>query len=149
MEPFSLAQKLASLAQADLDIASSYEEALRQVSEPVINERLTKYRQEHLGRFQELADIVVDMGAEPPYGPSGTGFVEKNRAFEQAPGNTEGLLRLLYREETAVAQAYREAATWELSLKARALVENGCGGEKNHLLFLKQAMETAGGNRED
>lgn len=150
MSDVAMARKLRTLAQAELDTASVYEQALNRVSEPVIKDQLSKYRREHVSHFQKLVECIVDLGGEIPRrqtGPLESVFRELPAAGAEA--DLQGILRFLHGQETHTHQAYLEASQGELSLKAQALVDNGCSEEKQHLLFLEEALKSrrAGGGK--
>lgn len=141
MSVSAMAEKLLSLAQADLDLAAIYEQALTRVSEPVIKERLSKYRQEHVSHFQELADCIVDMGVDMPRRCSNpVELVSRELSASGAAADLHGILHFLYGQEMITHRAYQEAAREELSLKAQALVDTGCSDEKQHVIFLEDAL---------
>lgn len=146
MTDMEMAKKLTSLARADLDAASVYGRTMDLVEERVIRERLSEYRQDHLDHFQELAGYIADMGADAPRNsPSRTDFIPRDIGASGPASDIRGLLRLLYQQELNLRQAYREASQWELSLKARALVDDFCSDENKHMRFLEEAMKDLGG----
>lgn len=143
MADLEMAKRLTELAQTDLDTIDAYDQAIRELSEPVIKDRLQSYRSEHAVHFQQLSNLIVDLGANAPARcPSSEKDFDTEEFESRSPGSGDaGILRLLLRNETLASHAYDEAARQDLSLKARFLVDNGRGEEKLHILYLEEALK--------
>jgi rubrerythrin len=139
MDNKEIARKLSSLAQLDIDAEHAYVQAIEEIKETAIHDRLSEFREDHKRHVAELSVAIRELGETPPeYKRDTKGFLMEGRSKT----GTEGALKAMKANEKTTTKAYEKARSWEVSVSIKALIEKFCADERRHLEYIEHALET-------
>ena len=61
-----LIKALSNLAQLDIDAVHAYDQAIKEIGDPIIKERLVQFQKEHRNHISGLSRQIKDLGGQPP-----------------------------------------------------------------------------------
>jgi uncharacterized protein (TIGR02284 family) len=142
MEPDKQLSKLRDLAQLDIDATSLYEEAINRITVPLIREKLTEFRVDHLRHVQDLSEEIIKLGGRPvENAPDVKGTLLRGfTALTRMMGNQAAVMAMIGNEELT-NRSYESALKLDWSPSQRALIEKNYADEKRHLAWLKSASK--------
>jgi uncharacterized protein (TIGR02284 family) len=142
MEPDKQLSKLRDLAQLDIDATSLYEEAINRITVPLIREKLTEFRVDHLRHVQDLSEEIIKLGGRPvENAPDVKGTLLRGfTALTSMMGNQAAVMAMIGNEELT-NRSYESALKLDWSPSQRALIEKNYADEKRHLAWLKSASK--------
>lgn len=135
--------KLRSLAQLDVDAIGTYDAALKRIDVPILREKLTEFRADHVRHVQSLNALIVNLGGErveekpDVKGMFLTGFT----AATSMAGNTAALLAMIGNEELTT-HTYQAALKSDWNPEERVLIEHHYRDEQRHLAWIKAAAKS-------
>lgn len=136
-------EKLRSLAQLDVDAVGTYDAALKRIDIPILREKLSEFRADHLRHVQSLNAVIVNLGGqrveEKPdvKGIFLTGFT----AATSMAGNTAALMAMVGNEELTT-RTYQAALKVDWNAEERMLIEGHYHDEQRHLAWIKSAAKS-------
>jgi rubrerythrin len=132
--------KLRRLCQLDVDAAGAYSAAIARITAPILREKLTEFRGDHLRHVMALNELLRRLGAEEVRdAPDFKGTVLKGfTALTSMIGNEAALMAMLGNEELTT-RTYHSALRLEWNGEERALIERHFADERRHLEWIKQA----------
>ncbi len=133
-------EKLRSLAQLDVDAIGTYDAALKRIDVPVLKERLTEFRGDHVRHVQELNDLIAKLGGERVEEKADLkGTILKGfTAATSMMGNEAALLAMVGNEELTT-NTYKAALKFEWNDQERSLITRNYNDEQRHLAWIKEA----------
>jgi uncharacterized protein (TIGR02284 family) len=142
MEPDKQLSKLRDLAQLDIDATSLYEDAINRITVPLIREKLTEFRVDHLRHVQDLSEEIIKLGGRPvENAPDVKGTLLRGfTALTSMMGNQAAVMAMIGNEELT-NRSYESALKLDWSPSQRALIEKNYADEKRHLAWLKSASK--------
>jgi uncharacterized protein (TIGR02284 family) len=142
METEKKVSKLRSLCQLDIDAIGTYDAALSRVDVPILKEKLTEFRADHVRHVSALNDLLVKLGGQPVIDrPDLKGAVLKGfTAITSRLGNEAALMAMVGNEELT-SRTYHSALEMSWSADERELIERHYGDERRHLEWIKQAAK--------
>lgn len=142
MDQKEMINKLNSLIQLDIDAVHAYEQAMKNIDEVSIRDRLAEFRNDHHGHFRELSAIVQSMGGDPPeYSPDFKGFFLQGFTALRSMTGTEGALKAMESNEKLTNKNYEEANQWNLSSSALGIIQRNLQDERRHLNYIQTALK--------
>ncbi len=135
--------KLRSLAQLDIDAIGTYDAALKRVDIPILREKLTEFRADHVRHVQSLNALIASLGGERVQekpdikGVVLTGFTMATSMM----GNTAALLAMVGNEELT-NRTYQAALKTEWTPEERILIESHFADEQRHLQWIMSAAKS-------
>ncbi len=61
-----LIKAISNLVQLDIDAVHAYDQAIKELDDPIIKERLMKFQEEHRNHISGLAEHIANLGGQPP-----------------------------------------------------------------------------------
>jgi rubrerythrin len=132
--------KLRRLCQLDVDAAGAYSAAIARITVPMLREKLTEFRADHLRHVMALNELLRRLGAEEVRdAPDLKGTVLKSfTALTSMIGNEAALMAMFGNEELTM-RTYHAALMLEWSDEERRLIDRHFADERRHLEWIKQA----------
>jgi rubrerythrin len=134
--------KLRSLCQLDVDAIGTYDAALARIDVPLLKEKLTEFRADHVRHVSALNDMLVKLGSQAMSekadlkGAVLKGFTSITSRF----GNEAALMAMVGNEELTT-RTYHAALEMQWSADERELIERHYADEQRHLEWIKQAAK--------
>ena len=143
MTPQEMIEGLNSLIQLDIDAVSAYEQAIKNIDDPIIRDRITEFKEHHRGHTRDLSSLVQKMGGTPPDpSPDFKGFLIQGFTAIRSATGTEGALRAMELNEKLTNRNYSEAVSWNWTPEAKILVEQNLLDEKIHLEYIQSNLRS-------
>jgi uncharacterized protein (TIGR02284 family) len=137
------AKKLRSLAQLDIDAEHAYGQAIEEIKEPPIRNRLSDFREDHKRHVAELSVAIRELGETPPeYKRDTKGFLLEGFTAIRSKTGTEGALKAMRTNEKTTNKTYDKARSWDVSPSVKTLIEKNYEDERRHLQYIENALET-------
>jgi rubrerythrin len=142
MEIEKKVSKLRSLCQLDIDAIGTYDAALARLDVPILREKLTEFRADHVRHVSALNEMLVKMGSQAvSEKPDLKGSVLKGfTSITSRLGNEAALMAMVGNEELTT-RTYHSVLDWNWAADERELIERHYGDERRHLEWIKQAAK--------
>jgi uncharacterized protein (TIGR02284 family) len=137
MKEKDLVEALSKLVQLDIDAFYAYDQAIKEIDDPIIRDRLQKFQVEHSNHIGGISKQIVTLGGQPP-GPSKDfkGYaIEAFTAIRSITGQ-KGALRALKIAEDITNRYYSEAVSQETPPEIKELLRTYFSEEKVHLDYI-------------
>ena len=133
-----------SLIQLDIDAVSAYEEALKKIEHPRINDRISEFKADHEHHIERLSDALRAAGEIPvERSVDFKGFFIGGFTSLRSLTGDEGALKAMRSNEQLTNKKYKEASEeWILEPSVAGIVANNYEDEKRHLSYIQQAIES-------
>ncbi len=141
MDARNVAEKLNTLIQLDIDAVGAYNQAIDEIDEPDVRDRLEGYRDDHEQHISDLSDIVVEMGEEP---------VERSKDFKGfllggftkilSMGGTDSALKAMESNEKITNKKYAEAMDWDFGPEIHGIIRKNLEDENEHLEYIERTL---------
>jgi uncharacterized protein (TIGR02284 family) len=138
-----LIEALSRLVQLDIDAVHAYEQAVKEIDDPIIKERLLKFQSDHRRHISGLSEKIEDLGGQPPE-PSRDfkGFlIEAFTAIRSFTG-LKGALKALKITEEITNRYYGEVVSWEVPTAVKEVLRTYFSEEKVHLDYISSNLQT-------
>jgi uncharacterized protein (TIGR02284 family) len=141
MDREEIIRELTSLAQLDIDSSYACSQAIGRIRDPEIRQDLTRLRHDHERHIRHLADLIANFGEAPPQHAADL----KGLAMEMATAlrgitGTRGALAAMQRNEQQILHRYQEAGNLDFPSDIKALIEEHCRDEQEHLARLERTL---------
>ncbi|RJP19822.1 MAG: ferritin-like domain-containing protein [Candidatus Abyssobacteria bacterium SURF_5] len=137
------AKKLSSLVQLDIDAEYAYGQAIDEIKEWPIKNRLIEFRDDHKRHVAELSVAIRELGETPPeYKRDTKGFLLEGFTAIRSKTGTEGALKAMRSNEKTTNKSYNKARSWDVTPSIKALIEKNYEDERRHLEYIETALET-------
>lgn len=135
-------KQLNSLIQLDIDAAHAYDQALSQIEEPQLKERITKFQQDHRRHITDLSQEVRKLGGTPEeYSKDFKGYLIEGFTALRSVTGTDGALSAMEQNEVLTNKKYSDAVNWDVPTSTKAIIEKNAGDEEMHLQFIRQTLK--------
>jgi len=137
-----LIETMSKLVQLDIDAVQAYEQAVKEVEDPVIRDRLLKFQEEHRNHIEGLTGQIVDLGGQAPdQSMDFKGYViEAFTAVESFTG-LKGALKAIKTTEEITNRYYGEVVSWEAPSAVKDLLRTYFSEEKIHLDYITSNLQ--------
>lgn len=137
-----LRDQLFHLVQLDVTALGVYEEALRHADCEDVRDAFERFRADHSQHLSELPKAIQHFGwATPEFKSDLKGRLKERVVSIRCLRGTDGLLHAVWTEERHHANAYLEAAQWDIDdTKLVTLLRVFSDHEKRHLEFLEERL---------
>ena len=120
---------LQKLVQLDVDATHAYDQAIKNVKEQVIKDKLIQFQADHRRHIDLLSAKVLELGGTPPELTSDfKGFI------------ISGFTAL--RSLTGTTSKYEEAAKKDFPVDVSTIIQSNLSDEQRHLSFIREAITT-------
>jgi uncharacterized protein (TIGR02284 family) len=135
--------KLRELAQLDVDAIGLYDAAIQRITVPLVREKLSEFRVDHVRHVQDLNTEILKLGGEQVDGsPDAKGTLLRGFTAVTSMMGTQAALFAMARNEELTNHSYQSAlkgADW--TAEVRSLIERNYADERRHLAWIKQASK--------
>jgi uncharacterized protein (TIGR02284 family) len=138
MEKAKMINLLSDLMQQEINIIHIYDEAIEGVKDPVVRDRLAKFKQTHDRHVRNLSQAVRELGDHPP-SPSRDlqGAVsEKVAKIRSSMSGTEGALKALGGAEEKLGDRYRTLVPDHMPDATTGVLKQHLSDQKLHLDYI-------------
>jgi len=133
--------RLISLAHMDADAVGAYEAAIQRVSEPLVQDKLSEFRIDHVRHVQDLNVFIQKFGGEPVVlEVDWKGKILRGVTALTSRIGTEGALLAMLGNEEFTNRAYDLVLQLDWTAEIRQLVEKNRRDERRHLAWVKDAL---------
>lgn len=140
-------KQLEKLIQLDVDATHAYDQAIKNVSDQLVKDKLILFQGDHRRHVDLLSAKVVEMGGTPPEFTSDfKGFFISGFTALRSMTGTKGALEAMETNEKLTTSKYQEAAklTWPADLSS--LIQSNLADEQRHLSFVREAISSGKGH---
>jgi rubrerythrin len=137
METKDLIEALSLLMQVDIDALHSYRQALDEIEDKIIRDRLQGFMAEHQHHIDHLADQIRAMDGQPPsLSKDFKGFVIEGFTALRSSAGTIGALKALKTTETLTNRHYANAVSLDFPAELKQKLRKHFTDEKIHLDYI-------------
>jgi uncharacterized protein (TIGR02284 family) len=137
-----LIDKLEKLIHLDIDATHAYDQAIKNVREQSIKDKLILFKSDHNRHITQLTSKMLELGGVPPEltadfkGYFITGFT----ALRSLTG-TKGALGAMETNERLTTSKYEEAQKWDCPADIAAIIQMNLADEQRHLEFVREKLK--------
>lgn len=134
---------LERLIQLDVDATHAYDQAIKNVKEQVIKEKLIQFQSDHRKHIDLLSAKVLELGGTPPELTSDfKGFMISGFTALRSLTGTKGALEAMETNERLTSSRYEEASKLDYPVDVLAIVRSNYADEQRHLSYIREAIST-------
>jgi uncharacterized protein (TIGR02284 family) len=134
---------LEKLIHLDVDATHAYDQAIKNVNEQVIKEKLIQFQADHRKHIDLLSAKVLELGGTPPELSSDfKGFIISGFTALRSLTGTKGALEAMETNERLTTSKYEEASKKDFPVDILSIVQNNYADEQRHLSFVREAIQT-------
>jgi uncharacterized protein (TIGR02284 family) len=136
---------LEKLIQLDVDATHAYDQAIKNVNEQVIKDKLIQFQSDHRKHIDLLSAKVLELGGTPPELTSDfKGFMISGFTALRSLTGTKGALEAMETNERLTNNRYEEACKLDFPVDILAICRSNWADEQRHLSFIREAIPTVG-----
>lgn len=135
--------QLAKLIHLDVDAMHAYDQAIKNINEQIIKDKLTLFQGDHRRHVDLLSAKVLELGGTPPE-PSTDfkGFFISGFTALRSLTGTKGALEAMESNERLTNSKYEDASRLDLPVDIASVVQSNLSDERYHLSFIREAIAT-------
>ena len=138
-------ENLQKLIQLDVDATHAYDQAIKNVNEQVIKDKLIQFQADHRRHIDLLSAKVLELGGTPPELTSDfKGFIISGFTALRSLTGTKGALEAMETNERLTTSKYEEASKKDFPVDISTIVQSNLSDEQRHLSFIREAISTLG-----
>ncbi|WP_129124995.1 ferritin-like domain-containing protein [Geomonas oryzae] len=135
--------QLEKLIQLDVDATHAYDQAIKNVNEPIIKDKLIQFQADHRKHIDLLSAKMLELGGTPPEPTSDfKGFLISGFTALRSMTGTKGALEAMESNERLTTSRYEDASKLDLPVDISAIVRANYADEQRHLSFIREALPT-------
>lgn len=132
---------LEKLIQLDVDATHAYDQAIKNVDEQVIKEKLILFQGDHRRHIDLLSSKVLELGGTPPELTSDfKGFFISGFTALRSMTGTKGALEAMETNERLTNSRYEEASKLIWPPDLASVIQSNLADEQRHLSFIREAI---------
>jgi len=133
--------QLQKLIHLDVDATHAYDQAIKNISEQIVKEKLIQFQADHRKHIDLLSSKVLELGGTPPELTSDfKGFFITGFTALRSLTGTKGALEAMESNERLTNTKYEEASRLDLPLDIVSIVQSNLSDERYHLSFIREAL---------
>lgn len=142
MNKGDLIDTLSNLVQLDIDAYYAYNQAVKEIDDAIIKDRLQKFQDEHRNHITDLSGQIESLGGQPP-DPSKDfkGFVIEAFTAIRSFTGLKGALKALKTAEEITNRRYGDAVSLETPPETKELLRTCFSEEKVHLDYITSNLQ--------
>ena len=134
---------LQKLIHLDVDATHAYDQAIKNVSEQVIKDKLILFQGDHRKHVELLSAKVVELGGTPPeLTQDFKGFFISGFTALRSLTGTRGALEAMETNERLTTSKYEEASKLVFPADVASIIQANLSDELRHLSFIREALST-------
>jgi bacterioferritin (cytochrome b1) len=135
------AEKLSSLMYLDFDAARAYEQAIQEIDDSIIRERMVEFLNDHERHVTDIRSRIGMLGETPPEPARDVkGFFLEGWTAIRSMSGTEGALKVMKSNEELTSRRYSEAKSWDVSTNVMDLIIQNFADEERHLAYIEEQL---------
>ena len=135
--------QLEKLIQLDVDATHAYDQAIKNVDDQVIKDKLLLFQGDHRRHIDLLSAKVLELGGTPPELTSDfKGFFISGFTALRSLTGTKGALEAMETNEKLTTSKYQDAVKLIWPTDITSLVQSNLADEQRHLSFVREAIAT-------
>lgn len=136
---------LGKLIQLDVDATHAYDQAIKNVNEQLIKDKLIQFQSDHRKHIDLLSAKVLELGGTPPELTSDfKGFIISGFTALRSLTGTKGALEAMETNERLTNTRYEEACKLDFPVDILAICRSNWADEQRHLSFIREAIPSVG-----
>jgi uncharacterized protein (TIGR02284 family) len=136
---------LEKMIQLDVDATHAYDQAIKNVNEQVIKDKLIQFQADHRKHIDLLSAKVLELGGTPPELTSDfKGFMISGFTALRSLTGTKGALEAMETNERLTNSRYEEVCKLDFPADILAILRSNWSDEQRHLAFIREAIPTVG-----
>jgi len=142
MNEKNLIEALSNLVQLDIDAVHAYDQALKEIDDPIIKDRLLKFQNEHRNHISGLAQQIEDLGGRPPdRAQDFKGYVIEAFTAIRSFTGLKGALKAIKITEDITNRYYSEVVSWQAPSDTKEVLRTYFSEEKVHLDYIASNLQ--------
>lgn len=135
--------QLVKLIQLDVDATHAYDQAIKNVDDQPIREKLVLFQGDHRRHIDLLSAKVLELGGTPPQLSSDfKGFFISGFTALRSLTGTKGALEAMETNEKLTTSKYQDAAKLVWPTEISTIIQSNLADEQRHLSFVREALTT-------
>lgn len=131
------------LIHLDVDATHAYDQAIKNVNEPMIKDKLVQFQADHRRHIDLLSAKVLELGGIPPELTSDfKGFLISGFTALRSLTGTKGALEAMETNEKLTTAKYDEASKKDFPADILSIIQGNLADEQRHLSFVREAIST-------
>jgi uncharacterized protein (TIGR02284 family) len=137
-----LLDRLKDLIHLDIDATHAYDQAIKNVREQLIKDKLILFKSEHNRHVTELSAKMRELGGVPPELTADfKGYVITGFTALRSLAGTKGALGAMETNEKLTTSKYEEAEKWDCPADIAAILQANLADERRHLAFIREKLK--------
>ena len=133
--------QLDKLIQLDVDATHAYDQAIKNVDEQAIKDKLLLFQGDHRRHIDQLSAKVLELGGTPPELTSDfKGFFISGFTALRSLTGTKGALEATETNEKLTTSKYQDASQLAWPTDISSLIQSNLSDEQRHLSFVREAI---------
>jgi uncharacterized protein (TIGR02284 family) len=142
MNDKNLIEALSNLVQLDIDAVHAYDQAVREIDDTIIRDRLLTFQEEHRNHISGLSKQIENLGGQPPERSQDLkGYVIEAFAAIRSFSGLKGALNAMKTTEEITNGYYGEVVSWEAPPDVKELLRKYFSEEKIHLEYITSNLQ--------
>jgi len=135
--------QLEKLIQLDVDATHAYDQAIKNVDDQVIKDKLILFQGDHRRHIDLLSAKVLELGGTPPELTSDfKGFIITGFTALRSLTGTKGALEAMETNEKLTNSKYQDAVNMAWPTDIISVIQSNLADEQRHLSFVREAIST-------
>jgi uncharacterized protein (TIGR02284 family) len=135
-------QTLSNLVQLDIDAVHAYSQALKEIDDPIIKDRLRKFQDDHHDHISGLSEHIEKLGGQAPSRSQDfKGYVIEAFAAIRSFTGQKGALKALKSTEEITNRYYGEVVSSSASADTKEMLRAYFSDEKVHLEYITSNLK--------
>jgi uncharacterized protein (TIGR02284 family) len=142
MNTKNLIEALSNLVQLDIDAVHAYDQALKEIDDSIIKDRLLKFQDDHRNHISGLSKQIKELGGQPPeYSQDIKGYAIEAFAAIRSVTGLKGALAAMKTTEEITNRHYGEVVSWEAPSAVKEVMRTYFSEEKVHLDYITSNLQ--------
>ena len=142
MNDKNLIEAMSNLVQLDIDAVHAYDQAVKEIDDTIIRDRLLKFQEEHRNHISGLSKQIANLGGQPPERSQDLkGYVIEAFAAIRSFTGLKGALNAMKTMEEITNRYYGEVVSWEAPSEVKELLRTYFSEEKIHLDYISNNLQ--------
>ena len=139
---------LEKLIQLDVDATHAYDQAIKNIDEPLVREKLVLFQSDHRRHVDVLSAKMREIGGTPPeFHKDFKGFFISGFTALRSMTGTKGALEAMETNERLTTSRYEKAVGLDFPADIATIVRTHLADEQRHLSFIREALSSGRAER--
>ena len=135
--------QIEKLIQLDVDATHAYDQAIKNVDDQTIKDKLILFQGDHRRHIDLLSAKVLELGGTPPELTADfKGFFISGFTALRSLTGTKGALEAMETNEKLTTSKYQDAAQLVWPSDVSTIIQSNLADEQRHLSFVREAITT-------